>query len=49
MEEGELGRQVRMTIIETQENNTSSEENIDVKRSKKRTDHMHKNIYTNQY
>lgn len=39
MEEGELGRQVKGTLTETQENRIGSEETPDVKRRKKRTDH----------
>lgn len=39
MEEGELGRQVKGTLTETQENRIGSEETLDVKRRKKRTDH----------
>lgn len=39
MEEGELGRQVKGTLTEAQENHIGSEETPDVKRRKKRTDH----------
>lgn len=34
MVEGELRRQVKVTITETHENNTRSEETVDIKRSK---------------